>query len=355
MILSERIARQTRTLLDNGKRIVCVCHRNPDGDAIGSLLGCGLLLRQEFSNRDVRLLCIDPVPESLCFLLSSMSIEQSVHLTSEDVILFLDCAEPSLTGIHHQYPHCFDQSWNVINIDHHVSNTRFGKVNIVIEESASTCEIVLALAAVYNWPLTCEIATDLLTGVYTDTGGLLHSNTTANVYRTVSALLRSGARHQLIVNSLFRMANMSMLKLWGRVLEKVTVSDEGAAISAVTEGDFRATGAKYSDLAGVIDYVNAVPGMRFSLVLSERDGKVKGSLRTLHDDVDVNTMAGRFHGGGHKKAAGFAVSGRLQSEMRWKVMSTDQVSAEEDSLPRSSKDEVDSSGGRGFGSETSFS
>ncbi len=90
--------------------------------------------------------------------------------------------------------------------------------------------------------------------------------------------------------------------------------------AAVTEGDFRATGADYSELTGAIDYVNAIPGMKFSLILSEKGGKVKGSLRTLRDDVDVSEMAGKFSGGGHKKAAGFALSGKLQPEVRWKVV-----------------------------------
>jgi phosphoesterase RecJ-like protein len=103
------------------------------------------------------------------------------------------------------------------------------------------------------------------------------------------------------------------------VLEKISVTPEGGAISALTEGDFRATGAEYSELTGAIDYVNAVPGMKFSLVLAERAGKVKGSLRTLRDDVDVSKMAGVFQGGGHKKAAGFAVEGKLVPEVRWKV------------------------------------
>ena len=160
----------------------------------------------------------------------------------------------------------------------------------------------------------------MVTGVYTDTGGLLHSNTKPDVYRTVARLLRAGARRQMIVTSVFRTAKLSTLKLWGRVLEKIAVTEEGGAISAVTEGDFRATGADYAELTGAIDYVNAVPGMRFSLVLSERDGKVKGSLRTLRDDVDVSAMAGRFSGGGHKKAAGFALDGKLKPELRWKVV-----------------------------------
>ena len=120
--------------------------------------------------------------------------------------------------------------------------------------------------------------------------------------------------------AVFRTAKLSTLRLWGRVLEHITLTKEGGAISAITQGDFRATGAEYSELTGAIDYVNAVPGMRFSLILSERDGIVKGSLRTLRDDVDVAKMASKFSGGGHRKAAGFSVPGTLQPEVRWKVV-----------------------------------
>ena len=136
--------------------------------------------------------------------------------------------------------------------------------------------------------------------------------------------MRAGARRQEIVDAVFRTAKLSTLKLWGRVLEKISLTDEGGAISAITKGDFRATGAHYSELTGAIDYVNAVPGMRFSLILSERDdGIVKGSLRTLRDDVDVAEMAGKFSGGGHRKAAGFSLPGKLQPEVRWKVVNAE--------------------------------
>ncbi len=220
----------------------------------------------------------------------------------------------------------FDGSMPVLMIDHHPTNPGFGTVNILIPEAASTCEIVVQLADALGWAIDTEIATCLLTGVYTDTGGLLHSNTTAGVYRTVARLLRAGARQQLIVSAVFRTADISTLRLWGRVLEKITVTDEGGAVSAVTEADFRATGADPSSLAGAIDYVNAVPGMRFSMVLSERDGKVKGSIRTLREDVDVAALAGKLQGGGHRKAAGFAVTGKLKPEVRWKVIEEEKES-----------------------------
>ncbi len=320
-------AQAVQETLSKAKRIACVCHRGPDGDAIGSLLGMGLLIEQKFPDTKVMLWCVDEVPETFLFLAGSKRIVPPTPLEEGDVVVTVDCAEAKMTEMQATHPAMFDASRPLINIDHHPDNPKFGTQNIVVPEAASASEIVVQIADLLKWEITPDIATALLTGVYTDTGGLLHSNTSAQVYRTVARLLRAGARQQLIVSAVFRTAKLSTLKLWGRVLEKISVSGEGGAVSAVTEGDFRATGADYSELAGAIDYVNAVPGMRFSMVLSERDGKVKGSLRTLRDDVDVAAMAGKFNGGGHKRAAGFAVQGKLKPEVRWKVIEEEKISS----------------------------
>lgn len=320
MPLSADTATKAEALLLGARTIRCVCHRGPDGDAIGSLLGIGLLLEQAYPDKQITMHCKDAVPDMFSFLPSAVRVQGPPELRQGDAVVFVDCAEPKLTDMLQTHPQMFDGSVPTLNIDHHPGNPLFGTVNIVDPASASACEIVAALADALQWNMSGDIATCLLTGVYTDTGGLLHSNTSVQVYRTVARLLRAGARHQLLVTAVFRTAKLSTLKLWGRVLEKISLTEEGGAVSAVTEGDFRATGADGSELTGAIDYVNAVPGMRFSMVLSERDGKVKGSLRTLRDDVDVAAMAGKFQGGGHKKAAGFAVPGKLKPEVRWTVV-----------------------------------
>ena len=320
LMVTKKDAEQAKELFAAAKRIHCICHRNPDGDAIGALLGMGLLLEKAFPEKRISFCCHDQPPETFMFLPSVGRIKGEPTLMDGDVLLFVDSAEPKLTEMHESQPKLFDGSFPAVNIDHHPTNTKYGTVNIIDPDAASSCEIVVSIADFLEWEIDADVATCLLTGVYTDTGGLLHSNTTVQVYKTVARLLRAGARQQAIVTAAFRTAKMSTLKLWGRVLEKISITEEGGAISAVTEGDFRATGADYSELTGAIDYVNAVPGMRFSLILSERDGKVKGSLRTLREDVDVSEMAGKFSGGGHKKAAGFAVSGKLKPEVRWKVV-----------------------------------
>ena len=319
MAVTHSDAQAVLALLTKARRVLCVCHRGPDGDAIGSVIGLGLLIEQHLQ-KTVLLCCTDGVPDTFHFLGGAKRIMPPPVFMEGDVIVTVDAAEPKLTAMQETHPQMFDGTYPLLNIDHHPGNTKFGTLNVIVPEAASTCEIIVQIADLLKWNIQGEGATALLTGVYTDTGGLLHSNTSASVYRTVARLLRAGARQQLIVTAVFRTAKLSTLKLWGRVLEKISVSEEGGAVSAVTDGDFRATGAEYSELAGAIDYVNAVPGMRFSMVLSERGGQVKGSLRTLRDDVDVAAMAGKFHGGGHKKAAGFAVAGKLKPELRWKVV-----------------------------------
>lgn len=319
-MISEELARHVESLLSSAARILCFAHRNPDGDAVGALLGIGLLIERVFPQVPVSMHCIDTPPETFRFLPSIGRVLEVPDVRAGDVFVFVDSAEPKLTELHETHPVLFDGTHPSLNIDHHPTNTRFGTVNIVVPDASSSCEIIVALADQLGWNISDDIATCLLTGVYTDTGGLLHSNTTATVYRTVARLLRAGAHQQAIVTAVFRRAKLSTLRLWGRVLEKITITEEGGAISAVTEGDFRATGAEHAELTGAIDYINAVPGMRFSLLLSERDGTVKGSLRTLRDDVDVAAMASRYQGGGHKKAAGFALPGKLKQEVRWKVV-----------------------------------
>lgn len=328
MMIREHDAQQALSLITKAKRLLCICHHAPDGDAIGALLGMGLLCERHVVGTPVFFHCADAVPETFRFLPSAERVQSAFLPQPGDAVVFLDCAEPKLTGYSEEHPSLFRGDMPILVIDHHVSNAGFGTTNVIVPEASSTCEIIFQLARAWSWSLESDSATCLLTGVYTDTGGLLHSNTTAEVCRTAAALMRAGARHQLVVSSVFRTVRQSTLRLWGRVLEKITISDAGGAVSAVTEGDFRSTGAEYSELSGAIDYVNAVPGMRFSLVLSERDGLVKGSLRTLRDDIDVNVMAGRLRGGGHRRAAGFAVPGRLQPSVHWTVVPSDGVSAE---------------------------
>jgi bifunctional oligoribonuclease and PAP phosphatase NrnA len=320
---------QVLTQMERSKRIVCVCHDNPDGDAVGSMLGLSLVLKENFSDKEIIAACKDQAPASFKFIKDVSLIKNIINPQSGDLVIILDSAEPKLVNFHEAHPRLFspdlakEDGISTIKIDHHPVGTEFGQLNFLDSEAASTCEIVVDILDAINFDINSDAATALLTGIYTDTGSLMHSNTSQRVYRTCARLLRAGADQKSIIENVYRTTKPSSLRLWGKVLEKISITPEGGAVSAVTMSDFRSTGSHFSELNGAIDYLNSIPGMRFSMILSERDGKVKGSLRTLRDDVDVSAMAQKFSGGGHKKAAGFTLDGTLEEERRWKVVPND--------------------------------
>ena len=312
--------------IEDAKRIVCMCHSNPDGDALGSLFGLIIILRKKFPSQAITPVCKDSAPDSFLYLPLVRTIEHAYIPVKGDLFISLDSGDAKQTGFLEELPDLFDAEKSkamgvtTMKIDHHHTGSDFTQMSFVDSKASSTAEIIVDLADALNFDIPREAATCLLTGIYTDSGSMMHSNTTPRVYKTCARLLRAGADQSRIVHDVFRSSKLSTLKLWGRMLEKISISEEGGAVSAVTAGDFRATGADFSELTGAIDYVNSIPGMKFSLILSERDGKVKGSLRTLRDDVDVSAMAKKFDGGGHKRSAGFSINGTLEPEVRWKVV-----------------------------------
>lgn len=311
--------RAFETIVQNSTHIYCVCHKNPDGDAIGSVLGLQSLLSDAFPHITVTAHCIDKAPAAFAYLHTEFLLGIPNPKKGETII-YVDTAAKDQSGFLTTNPELFSKDFLTICIDHHVSNTGFGEINIIDSTKASACEIIFAIAMQLHWIVSSYTAQCLHTGLLTDTGGYLHSNTTSETYRTAAALMRHNSNSDVIIKDVFKTIQLSTLRLWGRVLEKISITETGAAIAAVTAGDFKLTGAHHSELAGAIDYVNSIPGMRFSMILSERDGKVKGSLRTLRDDIDVAKMAGQLEGGGHSKAAGFSVSGMLKKQTQWSVV-----------------------------------
>ena len=209
-----------------------------------------------------------------------------------------------------------------INIDHHPSNDSFGEINFVITDVASASMIVYQLLKALKLKISAPCANALMTGIYTDTGGFMHQNTTPLAYQYSAELIKLGASPQHVAKNVFHKYDFRTLKLWGKVLQNLHVTGDGAAIVGVEEKDYEQLGCTRQDLAGVIDFINAMPEARYSVMLSE-DGKgnVKASLRTRKDDVDVKALAEQYGGGGHVKASGFTIpGGRLEKEVKWKIV-----------------------------------
>lgn len=321
MRVSRQTAQEIGTAIEKAHNIVLITHKNPDGDAAGSALAFYEMLRKR--EKKVTVFCVDPWPESFYFLPNNEEVVHEFSVQDFDLGIILDCGADYMSQIHESHAQMFGGNYPLINIDHHPSNDGFGKWNLIDTEAASTTEILTRMFEFLDWKITPKIATCLMTGLYTDTGSLKHSNATAEVHRVAAKLLRCGARLHDIIRYVFKNTKPEVLRLWGRILHRISQTAEGITLSYVTDQDFRETGTTKADTTGVIDYLNAVPDAKFSLLLSQVGEQVKGSMRTLQEDVDLNEIAGKLGGGGHKKAAGFTLAGKLQMETRFRIVGED--------------------------------
>jgi bifunctional oligoribonuclease and PAP phosphatase NrnA len=319
---------KTKQTLMSADRVVIISHRSPDGDAVGANLA--LRLGLEALGKEVVSACVDPVPENSIWLTKGDSYMLDFNYSDYDVIVSVDCAAPKLVAFFDAKPEIRTGPKPYVNIDHHISNDGFGSVNVVDAEACSTCIILYKFFRYCNWNIDRDIATCLLHGIYFDTGGMMHSNTTQEVFEVCGRLVALGADLRRVSKTLFHTTPVNKLRLWGRILERAYVNEEGVTVSAVGEDDYRATGGGAGDTGGAIDYLNAVPGSNYSVLLSEdrEKGIVKGSLRTQRDDVNLSEVAGKWGGGGHPKASGFGVTGTLKPSMSWKIEPGDEDAEE---------------------------
>ena len=153
----------------------------------------------------------------------------------------------------------------------------------------------------------------------------MHQNTTPSVYTHAAELVRKGGNIQTIAQNLFNTYDLKTLRLWGKVLSGLHITADGAAIVGIARRDYESIGATREDLEGVIDYINSIPEVQYSVMLSEDNkGNVKASLRTRKPDIDVKALAEKFGGGGHIKASGFMIpGGHLEKQIKWKIVQSE--------------------------------
>ncbi|EKE15588.1 MAG: hypothetical protein ACD_11C00127G0001, partial [uncultured bacterium] len=197
-------------------------------------------------------------------------------------------------------------------------------VRIINPKKSSVCEIIYDFFIFSKIDINRKMATYLMLGILSDTGNFQHSNTTTKVMEIASELMKKGASFSKIIESTFSNKKMSTLKLWSIAFEKAKINPKnGMIITVLTEQDIEQCDASTEDIGQVASILNTVPGTRFSLILSEREGgTIKGSLRSEeYKGVDVSEIAHKFGGGGHKLASGFTVKGKIvETETGWKIV-----------------------------------
>ncbi len=285
-------------------------HEGPDGDDLGSVLAMRFFLKQ--LGIEVSAVIKGLVPDNLKFLPEWESIESEITKTDFDLYITFGCNKIDRTG--------FKQLENIkdplINFDHHPDNTEFGTINIVDPKTSAVAELVYYFLDFANAHITKEIATCLLTGIFTDTGGFKHANTSAEALEVASHLLKKGARIDKIALQTMGRKRPSAIKAWAKGLENARFDPEKKMVfSVLTEEDLKEIGATDEDLDGFVELLNNMPQSKFALLLRQDGEVVRGSLRSEpHKKVDVSKIAKSFGGGGHKLASGFKIKGKLTKD-----------------------------------------
>lgn len=303
MAIQERIFQEIK----KADRILLPLHLHPDGDSIGSTLAfCYVLNKWQ---KEALPVSSDPPPENFSFLPLINKVKHidftEIDLSKFDLIIALD--NSSLSRFTNKKLPAALKNFSIVNIDHHLTNTKFGQVNLILPKKTSTCEILYDLFIDWQIEIDETLATLLCFGIFTDTGCFRFPNTTSDVFRKTAKLLDLGAPLSEFVFQTFRGLRLKTLKYYGKVLENMKTDEKHKFVwSAVPYEEFKQLDADGSEIQGAANlFCQSVAETKFGLILDERESDVVcGSLRS-RTGFDVSKIAKALGGGGHKLAAGF--------------------------------------------------
>ncbi len=289
------------------RTVAIVSHRDPDPDTIGSAIALGLAL--ETMGKRVTLHCADAVPDGARFLVGADRFTTQAPTEDVDLVVTVDF------GSVERAKFALPTKPRTLNIDHHPSNDRFATVNLVDVTSAATAELVSRVIDGLGVAWTKDMATAALGGSMTDTGSFQFPSTDARALERAARLREAGADLQAITYNIFRNKRFEALRLWGLAFSRMRREQGGRLVwTEVGPADFREAQARDEDITGLVEQVARSNGMRVALFFNEQDGTVKVSCRTSawEPAVDAAALMGRWGGGGHVRAAGALVKGRLE-------------------------------------------
>src|SRR5215208_1797169 len=313
--MNEAITEAIKERLDKSKNVIIASHVRPDGDAIGSLLGLGLALRE--AGKSVQMVLVDGVAASFRHLEGSELIVKKA--TGEhDTFITVDAADFKRVG------KAFENFGQPdINIDHHITNEKFGKLNLIEAEEAATAAILARYLPQWGYKITKPIAAALLTGIVTDTLGFRTSSTNPSALRLSAMLMETGVdMTDLYMRALVK-KTFPAARYWGAGLSHLEQKN-GIVWATLTLDDRKKSGYGGNDDADLINLISAMEGNKVGMIFVEQsDNHVKVSWRALVSGIDVSQVAKYFNGGGHAAAAGADILGGL-NEIQPLVLKTTQ-------------------------------
>jgi phosphoesterase RecJ-like protein len=291
---------------------VMVSHVKPDGDTLGAGLALGLALKK--LGKRVHYFQQDPVPRNLRFLPDSEFVarELPADLPANTLYVFCDMSDFRRAG---EFLPPMTRE-NMLDIDHHLGNALFGKLNYVLEHECSTGTAVMHLLRALEVPIDRDIATCILTTIMTDTGGFMHSNATPEAFELAAELMRAGANKEEITEEVFLKKRVAATKLLGRIVDAMKFGHDGRyCYSYVDDAMLAATGADGEDTEDMVNVLRGQEGVEVAALFKAIEGEIRVSLRS-GGRVNVQAAATRLGGGGHFRASGLTCHGNLEQAFK---------------------------------------
>lgn len=302
--------KQAAELFQQGDDFLLLVHEKPDGDALGSVLGAAHLLTK--LGKKVTLVNDDPIATKFQFFPMSEQflLPDNVDRKFQHVISF-DCGDRKRLG---RSGLLIADDAVILNIDHHVTNDRFGTKNLVDLNAAATCQIVYKISRELGLELDVDTATCLYTGLVTDTGGFRYSNTTEEVLLIAAALLKTGVEPYKVVDQVMETMTWPQVRLIREGLDTLERDESGKiAWVTITRDVLNRVNGSDEDVEGLVNYPRNVQGVEVGLMFRDAaPGKVKVSFRSKYV-IDVGQIALEFGGGGHARASGCTMEGDIES------------------------------------------
>jgi phosphoesterase RecJ-like protein len=296
-----------------GRRLAVVGHARPDGDCIGSQVALARMLRA--LGHDVICVNTDAVPRRLQYLVGDLSFVRPHDVAPGDdrLSLWVDCADHLRAGekARERFPAPF------FNIDHHLSNNAYAQHNFIDAGAAAAAEILAGVFLDSGLPIDALTAKALFAGIMTDTGQFRFSSTTRRTFLITAELVSLGANPAEAGGEIYERESFGKLKLLQSFLASLQLDCGGVVcIGSLPGGIFQKTGTDVEDTEGLVDYARAIDGVEVGVLIEERPGAIKASLRCKNPLYRVDQVAAQFGGGGHACAAGLNIKNISVAEFR---------------------------------------
>ena len=284
--------------IKDSNHIVLASHINPDGDALGSSLSLYPILK-EMGKKVTIFNATKPLPMYLDFLPNFDKVTDKLP-KNYDLLVSFDSGSFDRLGIEEKPPF-------LINIDHHISNTKYGDINIIDSKAASTSQVVYNMLKANNVQIPASSAVCIYTALVTDTGSFQYESVNDKVFEMAADLVRCGVKPDFVAKMLFQRDRLSRLRLLAKAYETIELTCDGkVAFVEVTKEMMEITGAIKDDTDTIVNSVRAIASVEVACMLREDDDGIKISLRSKNY-ADVSKVATKYGGGGHIRAAGATI------------------------------------------------